>query len=79
MDENVEILFCQLLRHKADGTPVYYMELAGPAADGTPAAVKPTTYDGGEISCMSLYFEDTGKVYNFTAAGAWAEYADFGA
>ena len=79
MDENVEILFCQLLRNKADGTPVYYMELAGPAADGTPAAVKPTTYDGGEIACMSLYFEDTGKVYNFTAAGAWAEYADFGA
>lgn len=79
MDENVEILFCQLLRHKADGTPVYYMELAGPAADGTPAAVKPTTYDGGEIACMSLYFEDTGKVYNFAAAGAWAEYADFGA
>lgn len=77
MDENVEILFCQLLRRKADGTPVYYMELAGPAADGTPAAVKPTTYDGGEIGCMSLYFEDTGKVYNMTAAGSWAELYDF--
>ena len=77
MDDNIEILFCQLLRHKADGTPVYYMELAGPAADGTPAAVKPTTYDGGEIGCMSLYFEDTGKVYNMTAAGSWAELYDF--
>ena len=74
MDENVEILFCQLLRYKADGTNVYYMELAGPAE-----AVKPTAYNGGEIACMSLYFEDTGKVYNFTAAGAWTEYANFGA
>ena len=79
MDENVEILFCQLLRHKADGTPVYYMELAGPAADGDPAAVKPTAYNGGEISCMSLYFEDTGKVYKFTAAGAWDVLYDFSA
>lgn len=79
MSEYIEILKCELLRNKADGTPVYYLELAGPAADGTPAAAKPTSYNGGDIACMSLYFEDTGKVYNFTSAGAWAEYADFGA
>ena len=79
MDENVEILVCQLLRHNADGTPVYYLELAGPAADGDPAATKPTAYNGGIICPMSLYFEDTGKVYNFTAAGSWAELYDFSA
>lgn len=77
MSEYIEILKCELLRHKADGTPVYYLELAGPAADGTPAATKPTSYNGGEIACMSLYFEDTGKVYNMTAAGSWAELYDF--
>lgn len=79
MDENIEILACKLLRYKADGTPVYYLELTGPASDGNPAAVKPTSYNGGEIACMSLYFEDTGKVYNFTAAGSWTVYTDFAA
>lgn len=79
MSEYIEILECRLLRHKADGTPVYYLELSGPAADGTPAATKPTSYNGGEIACMSLFFEDTGKVYSFTAAGSWAVLFDFGA
>ncbi len=79
MDKNIEILKCELLRYKDDGTPVYYLELAGPAADGNPAAVKPLTYNGGDIACMSLYFEDTGKVYKFTAAGAWDVLYDFAA
>lgn len=79
MPEYIEILKCELLRYEADGTPVYYLELGGPAETGTPSATKPLSYNGGKIACMSLYFEDTGKVYNFTAAGAWAEYTDFGA
>lgn len=72
MDDNVRILKCELNGYKADGTAIYYMELAGPSV-----ANAPTSYEGGVVCVMSLFFEDTGKVYNMTAAGTWQQLFDF--
>lgn len=51
MDEKIRILKSKLIGYKADGTPIYYVELAGPSS-----VSKPTTYNGGAICAISLFF-----------------------
>ena len=73
MDEKIRILKSNLNGHKADGTPIYYVELAGPSS-----VSKPTTYNGGAICAMSLFFEDnTGDVYRFDETNAtWRKWGE---
>lgn len=73
MDESVRILKCELIGYKADGTPIYYVVLAGPSS-----ASKPTEYNGGVICATSLFIEDnTGHVYRFDeTAATWRKWGE---
>ena len=69
-DNEYRILVERLIGYKADGTPVYYIEIAG---DSTWS--KPTTWKGGAICDSSIATEsDTGKVYFFNEESTdWVE------
>ena len=73
MDAAIRILECRLIGSKQDGTPIYYLELAGPST-----ASKPTAYNGGVICAISLFIEDnTGDVYRFDeTAATWRKWGE---
>jgi hypothetical protein len=71
MDEKIRILECKLIGYKGNGSPIWYLELAGPSN-----VSKPTDYNGGYICALSVFMEDdTGDVYRFDeTAATWRKW-----
>ncbi len=77
MDSNGYVFQVEkLIGYKADGTPVFYVEITGPAkGDGTDNRPKKPSKGEGVFCAVSLLVEDDGKVYAWDlSAGDWAEW-----
>ena len=76
MDSNGYVFQVErLIGYKADGTPVFYAEITGPAkGDGTDNRPKKPTGGDGVFCACSMLVEDDGKVYFWDVGdGDWSE------
>lgn len=73
-DNEYRAIVERLFGYRADGTPVYYIEISG---DST--VTRPTKWRGGDICDGSLANEsDSGKVFNWNEkSGEWKLKVDF--